>query len=57
MRSVAWLDAAADELAGRRIERDLAGGEEESAVDHRLGVGADCLRSAVGRDEFHGLRS
>ncbi len=49
------LDVAADHLAGRRVERDLARQVHRVAGADGLRVGADGLRSVGGRDgERHG---
>ena len=40
-----------DQLAARRVERDLPGAEEEVAAADRLAVGADGGRGGVGLDD------
>ena len=46
-------DAAADDLHGGRVERDLPRGEDEAVGDRGLAVGSDRL-GGVGRDRFDG---
>src|SRR5262249_9104748 len=46
-------EVARDELAGRRIEADLAGGVEPAVDRDGLGVGSDGARGAVRVMELH----
>ena len=50
------LDAAVDELAGRRIEADLAGAEDEAAGEDALAVRPDGRRGAVRPDRVAIMR-